>query len=114
MEPGWNPMLERQALDRVHRLGQKLPVISRRYIVEGKDSIEEVSGNLHYLVFRTKGNLVHASPAGTEIRNDCLIPGRHRSYEAGFWNPAGKQKENVDSSIVRLLTVPQEFRQVID
>ena len=41
MEPQWNPMLEEQALDRVHRIGQTKPVITIRYII--KDSFEEVS-----------------------------------------------------------------------
>ena len=40
MEPQWNPMLEEQALDRIHRIGQTKPVTTIRYIV--KDSIEEV------------------------------------------------------------------------
>jgi hypothetical protein len=35
-------MLEQQALDRVHRLGQVNDVISTRYIVPGADSVEEV------------------------------------------------------------------------
>ena len=41
MEPQWNPMLEEQALDRVHRIGQTKPVTTIQYIVKG--SIEEVS-----------------------------------------------------------------------
>ncbi|KAF5857340.1 hypothetical protein ETB97_005918 [Aspergillus alliaceus] len=41
LEPGWNPMLERQALDRVHRIGQKRNVLAIRYIVTGATSIEE-------------------------------------------------------------------------
>lgn len=44
MEPGWNPMLEFQAIDRVHRLGQTKKVEAIRYIVPGQDSVEEVSG----------------------------------------------------------------------
>lgn len=40
MEPQWNPTAEEQALDRVHRMGQKSEVHAIRYIV--KDSIEEV------------------------------------------------------------------------
>jgi len=36
-------MLERQALDRVHRLGQTKDVVSRCYVVQGLDSIELVS-----------------------------------------------------------------------
>ncbi|PVU91741.1 hypothetical protein BB561_004244 [Smittium simulii] len=37
--PYWNPMIERQAIDRVHRLGQKNPVTVHRYMI--KDTIEE-------------------------------------------------------------------------
>ncbi|KAI8924726.1 SNF2 family N-terminal domain-containing protein [Entophlyctis helioformis] len=39
MEPYWNPAIEQQAVDRVHRLGQTRPVVAVRFIV--KDSIEE-------------------------------------------------------------------------
>ncbi|PNP81278.1 hypothetical protein FNYG_05310 [Fusarium nygamai] len=38
VEPHWNPMLEEQALDRVHRMGQTRDVIATRYITN--DSIE--------------------------------------------------------------------------
>ncbi|KAJ5316799.1 Helicase C-terminal, partial [Penicillium antarcticum] len=41
IEPQWNPMVEAQALDRVHRMGQTRDVVTTRYIV--KDSIETVS-----------------------------------------------------------------------
>lgn len=40
MEPQWNPMVEDQALDRVHRIGQKKEVTTTRYIV--KKTLEEV------------------------------------------------------------------------
>jgi len=43
VEPGWNPMLERQAIDRVYRPGQGRPVKTVRYIIDGNDSIEMVS-----------------------------------------------------------------------
>ena len=39
MEPQWNPMLEEQALSRVHRIGQHKPVYIVRFLVEG--TIEE-------------------------------------------------------------------------
>ncbi|KAK6337936.1 hypothetical protein TWF696_001411 [Orbilia brochopaga] len=39
IEPQWNPMIEKQAIGRIHRLGQEKPVKVIRYIV--KDSIEE-------------------------------------------------------------------------
>lgn len=40
VEPHWNPMIEAQAVDRVHRIGQCCNVTITRYIV--KDSIEKV------------------------------------------------------------------------
>lgn len=43
MEPQWNPMLEEQSLNRVHRIGQTRDVIVNRYIVS--NSIEEVSSS---------------------------------------------------------------------
>lgn len=41
VEPHWNPMVEAQAIDRVHRIGQSRDVEVVRYIVDG--SIELVS-----------------------------------------------------------------------
>ncbi len=40
MEPQWNPMIEDQALDRVHRIGQTKEVTTVRYIVN--NTLEEV------------------------------------------------------------------------
>jgi SNF2 family DNA or RNA helicase len=41
LEPNWNPMLEQQALDRVHRLGQTEAVVTTCYYITGNDSVEE-------------------------------------------------------------------------
>lgn len=41
MEPQYNPMLEEQALARVHRIGQMQPVTTIRYVI--RNSYEEVS-----------------------------------------------------------------------
>jgi hypothetical protein len=40
LEPQWNPMVEAQAVDRVHRIGQDREVVITRYIV--RNSIETV------------------------------------------------------------------------
>ncbi|KAI1657871.1 SNF2 family N-terminal domain-containing protein [Daldinia decipiens] len=69
MEPGWNPLIEQQAMDRVYRLGQKNEVITTRYIVSGSDSIEQASlqwakmdtANRGYVVYSTKANLENES-----------------------------------------------------
>ena len=39
VDPWWNPAVEDQAIDRVHRIGQDKPVIVKRFIVV--DSVEE-------------------------------------------------------------------------
>jgi superfamily II DNA or RNA helicase len=39
LDPWWNPAVEQQATDRAHRIGQQLPVIVYKLVVEG--SIEE-------------------------------------------------------------------------
>ncbi|KAK0756595.1 hypothetical protein N5P37_010749 [Trichoderma harzianum] len=42
LEPHWNPMVEAQALDRVHRIGQSREVLVTRYVT--KDTIETNTG----------------------------------------------------------------------
>ncbi|RKK32486.1 hypothetical protein BFJ67_g14743 [Fusarium oxysporum f. sp. cepae] len=42
MEPGWNPKLEQQALDRVYRLGQQRPVRAVYYIAQTHGSVDEL------------------------------------------------------------------------
>lgn len=34
MEPFWNPAVENQAVDRIHRLGQTMPVQTVRFVIE--------------------------------------------------------------------------------
>jgi len=45
LDPWWNPAVENQAADRVHRIGQRLPVTVYRLIAQ--DTIEEKVVNLH-------------------------------------------------------------------
>ena len=39
LDPWWNPAVEEQAADRIHRIGQKKPVMIHRLIA--KDTLEE-------------------------------------------------------------------------
>ncbi|KAF5643190.1 SNF2 family domain protein [Fusarium sp. NRRL 52700] len=60
VEPHWNPMLEEQALDRVHRMGQTRDVVATRYITSNsiemfvkdiKDSkLDLINSSLSHLV----------------------------------------------------------------
>ncbi|DAZ99009.1 TPA: hypothetical protein N0F65_011264 [Lagenidium giganteum] len=52
MDPWWNPGVEEQAIDRVHRLGQQEAVLVKRYVVE--DSVEDMILQLQ----KRKENLV--------------------------------------------------------
>ena len=60
LEPHWNPMIEEQALCRVHRVGQKRDVTTIRYLM--RDSFEEVSPHqLAHSILRTP-DADHKSP----------------------------------------------------
>ncbi|KAH6845633.1 SNF2 family N-terminal domain-containing protein [Chaetomium sp. MPI-CAGE-AT-0009] len=61
MEPHWNPMVEAQAVDRVHRIGQTRDVVITRYLI--KNSIEfYVRG-----VQEDKLRMIHQSLSSTEL-----------------------------------------------
>ncbi|KAF5856507.1 hypothetical protein ETB97_007262 [Aspergillus alliaceus] len=66
VEPHWNPMAESQAIDRVHRIGQKQDVKVVRYVV--KDSIEEYVRWVQY----HKLQLIKESLSASEKRIDVL------------------------------------------
>ena len=58
MEPQWNPMVEDQALDRVHRIGQKKQVTTVRYIVN--KTLEEVYWHQYHSLIPAKNELTIA------------------------------------------------------
>lgn len=72
IEPGWNPMLELQAVDRVHRLGQTKEVTSISYVVSGSDSVEEVAPQfVHSVDYPLILILsVYTEKAGVEVFHD--------------------------------------------
>ena len=59
MDPWWNPAVEAQAMDRIHRLGQHRPVLIKRIIVE--NSIEE-----RIVQLQDKKNLLFESTVGMD------------------------------------------------
>ncbi|MCJ1385512.1 alpha-1,6-mannosyltransferase [Xylographa soralifera] len=70
MEPQWNPMSELQALDRIHRLGQKEKVVTIRYIV--RETYEEQVLKLQ----RRKQELADLTLGGGAISKADLTYGR--------------------------------------
>ncbi|KAK3983782.1 P-loop containing nucleoside triphosphate hydrolase protein, partial [Cladorrhinum sp. PSN332] len=70
IEPGWNPMLERQAIDRVHRLGQQNEVVSTRYIVQSPDSKRESIEQFVERRQKLKTALVSASVGGSSMADE--------------------------------------------
>jgi SWI/SNF-related matrix-associated actin-dependent regulator of chromatin subfamily A3 len=70
MEPQWNPMTELQALDRIHRLGQKSDVVTIQYIMA--NSWEEQVLKLQH----RKQELADLALESGPIRKDELTYGR--------------------------------------
>jgi len=60
LDPFWNPFVEDQAIDRIHRIGQVRPVIVHRIVIEGtvEDRIlalqEKVWSYLSHLTSETR------------------------------------------------------------
>lgn len=61
LDPWWNPAVEEQASDRVHRIGQTRPVTIYRLVMKG--SIEEKIVDLH----RSRRDLADNLLAGTDL-----------------------------------------------
>ena len=71
MDPWWNPAVEDQASDRVHRIGQKLPVTIYRLITH--DTIEEKIVQLHQHKRELADNLLKGTELSNKITSDELI-----------------------------------------
>lgn len=71
MDPWWNPAVEDQASDRVHRIGQKLPVTIYRMITQG--TIEEKIVALHRDKRELAENLLKGSEVSDKVSVDELL-----------------------------------------
>nr|MBF0221693.1 hypothetical protein [Desulfobulbaceae bacterium] len=71
MDPWWNPAVEDQASDRVHRIGQKLPVTIYRLITQ--NTIEEKIVELHQHKRELAENLLKGTELSNKISSDELI-----------------------------------------
>ena len=71
MDPWWNPAVEDQASDRVHRIGQTKPVTIYRLVT--KDTIEDKIVDLHKNKRDLADSLLEGTEAATKVTADELI-----------------------------------------
>ena len=71
MDPWWNPAVEDQASDRVHRIGQKRPVTVYRLVV--KDTIEEKIIALHAHKRDLADNLLEGADMSGKVSTKQLL-----------------------------------------
>jgi len=74
MDPWWNPAVEEQAADRVHRIGQDRPVVIHRLIAEGtvEERILELHGRKRALADAALDDPTSESAGGSLTREDLL------------------------------------------
>ncbi|MDO5567385.1 MAG: C-terminal helicase domain-containing protein, partial [Planctomycetia bacterium] len=71
MDPWWNPAVENQASDRVHRIGQKRPVTIYRMITKG--TIEEKIVDLHQRKEQLARDILEETGSPTKVSLDELM-----------------------------------------
>jgi DNA repair protein RAD5 len=70
LDPWWNPGVEDQAIDRVHRLGQTREVVVKRYVVD--ETVEEMILQLQERKERLAKNVLVAAKAGDDRASERL------------------------------------------
>ncbi|ELR13499.1 SNF2 family Nterminal domain containing protein [Acanthamoeba castellanii str. Neff] len=93
LDPWWNPATEQQAIDRAHRLGQKLPVVVTRFIIINsiEERILELQKKKNELA---RGAFEGGSPNRLGIRElSMLFSNRAPDPSAGDQPPPGPQQE---------------------
>ncbi|KAF1315738.1 DNA repair protein rad5, swi/snf-related matrix-associated actin-dependent regulator of chromatin, partial [Globisporangium splendens] len=70
LDPWWNPGVEDQAIDRVHRLGQDQTVLVKRYVVD--ETVEDMILQLQQRKDKLAKHVLVASKHGDEKRSERL------------------------------------------
>ncbi|ETP52315.1 hypothetical protein F442_02621 [Phytophthora nicotianae P10297] len=78
LDPWWNPGVEEQAVDRVHRLGQTQDVIVKRYVV--KDTVEDMILQLQQRKEKLAKHVLVVAKAHDERRSERLNLDDLRSF----------------------------------
>ncbi|POM77170.1 DNA repair protein RAD5, SWI/SNF-related matrix-associated actin-dependent regulator of chromatin, p [Phytophthora palmivora] len=78
LDPWWNPGVEEQAIDRVHRLGQTQDVIVKRYVVN--DTVEDMILQLQQRKEKLAKHVLVVSKAHDERRSERLNLDDLRSF----------------------------------
>ncbi|KAG1710373.1 hypothetical protein DVH05_017376 [Phytophthora capsici] len=78
LDPWWNPGVEEQAVDRVHRLGQTQDVIVKRYVV--KDTVEDMILQLQQRKEKLAKHVLVVAKAHDDRRNERLNLDDLRSF----------------------------------
>ena len=71
LDPWWNPAVEDQASDRIHRIGQQRPVTIYRLIM--KSSIEEKILSMHHDKRALADDLLDGTNTASKLSEDDLI-----------------------------------------
>ena len=72
MDPWWNPVVEDQAPDRAHRLGQERPVTVYRLVMKG--TIEQQIVDLHKRKRDLADSLLAGSDAAGKVSGRRMLP----------------------------------------
>ncbi|GMF55895.1 unnamed protein product [Phytophthora fragariaefolia] len=78
LDPWWNPGVEDQAVDRVHRLGQTQDVLVKRYVV--RDTVEDMILQLQQRKEKLARHVLVATKAADERRGERLNLDDLRSF----------------------------------
>ena len=71
LDPWWNPAVEDQASDRVHRIGQERPVTIYRLVA--RDTIEEKIVELHRQKRELADSVLEGSEAAARVSAEDLL-----------------------------------------
>lgn len=82
LEPHWNPMVEAQAIDRVHRLGQTREVLTTRYVT--RNTIEDVSQRTPTSALRTLRNRSDFLTHDSQSQNSMFAGFKRTSFESSI------------------------------